>query len=164
MLRQIFKMKLTSIASKISFASFALFLVALSFEQGQEKGARLRYFVAPEYPNLARQAMLSGDVRLILTIDGRGIPTEVTYEAPYPLLGSPAKDTVSKWRFDAIQTESPRKSFVTIHYGFSGTPKDCNPNTTVNVDLDSLNIIVTVDPRLPFEGDSLRNGNGSKNK
>ena len=98
--------------------------------------------------------MQSGDVVLTVTVDPSGKVTDISVQAPHVLLGESAKRTVSQWRFDSIPPPLPRKGYVFLHYGFSGTPRDCNPATVVAADLEARRVIVTVDPRPPFAPDA----------
>lgn len=130
-------------------------LVPRALGQAPNEGdLRVIYFVSPEYPPLARQAMQSGDVVLTLTVDASGKPTDVAVQTPYPLLGGPAKETVLKWRFAPVPPPSSRKGHVFLHFGFSGTPRECNPSTVVAADLERRRVIVTVDPLPPFGPDA----------
>jgi len=130
-------------------------MLATAGHVGGEVGEkpRISYFVSPAYPPLARQAMQSGDVTLTVTVDASGKPTDIVVNTPYPLLGGPTKETVSQWRFAPVPPPSTRKCQVFFHFGFSGTPRECNPNTVVAVDLETPRVIVTVDPRPPFAPD-----------
>lgn len=160
-----FKKSYESTVSRIFFLFALLILVfaTLGHSQGDE-ALRISYFVAPEYPPLARQAMMSGDVMLTVIVDASGKPSDISVDAPYGLLGGPAKETVAKWRFNPVPPPSTRRGYVFIHYSFSGIARDCNPTTTIAADMEKLRIIVTVDPRLPFEGDSIPAEGNSKKK
>jgi TonB family protein len=98
--------------------------------------------------------MQSGDVMLTVTVDASGRPTDIAVDTPHPLLGGPTKEAVSKWRFVPVAAPSKRKGYVFFHFGFSGTARECNPSTVVAVDLETPRVIVTVDPRPPFDPDS----------
>lgn len=152
--RKIFKQNLKSIANKLFlFSSFVILAFAVSVQGQVEEPLRVSYFISPEYPRLARQAMMSGDVVLTVTVDATGTPKDIVFKAPYPLLGEYAKEAVSKWRFNPVSPPSTRKGFVFIHYSFSGTTRDCDPSTVVAADLENLRVIVTVDPRRPSDSE-----------
>jgi TonB family protein len=153
--RKDFRMSLRRIATKLVFAlvSFVLMPMAISpSESGAPEDMRISYFVAPEYPRVARQLMQSGDVVVRVTVDTSGRPTDILVQGPHVLLGESAKATVSKWRF--VPPPSTRNTSVFFHYGFSGTPRDCNPSTVVTVDLQAPRVTVTVDPLPPFGPDA----------
>src|SRR5262245_41265246 len=86
---------------RCTFSCFPFLLVSFIIVtpvQGQrisDRALRVSYFVAPEYPPLARQAMQSGDVVLTVTVDPSGKPTDISIQAPHVLLGESAKRTVS---------------------------------------------------------------------
>jgi TonB family protein len=154
MRRPIFKKNFRSTASRVFFLSAPLILVLATLGHSQDGELRVSYFVSPQYPPLARQAMQSGDVTLTVTVDASGKPTDIAVDAPYTLLGGPAKETVSKWRFVPVPPPSSRKGYVFFHYSFSGTPRECNPSTIVAADLENRRVIITVDPRPPFGPDA----------
>lgn len=72
--------------------------------------------VAPEYPPLAKQMKLTGQVELQTDIDEDGSVGEVTTVSGNPILARAAGDAVKKWKF------KPFKSRVstTIVVGFHG--------------------------------------------
>jgi TonB family protein len=153
--RQIFSQNLRNGVNRLLFVFIVIMMQFGVIGFGQDDGAlRVSYFVSPEYPRLARQAMMSGDVALTVTVDAAGTPKDIVFKAPYALLGEGAKEAVSKWRFNPALPSSTRKGFVFIHYSFSGTPRDCNPSTVVAADLENMRVIVTVDPRPPFDPDA----------
>jgi TonB family protein len=151
--RAIFTESFRIIAGRL-FIIIPLFLLAAlgQSERGTPEDMKISYFVSPEYPPLARQAMQSGDVVLTVTVDTSGRPTDIDVKAPYVLLGESAKQTVSNWRF--VPPSSTSKKHVFFHYGFSATPRECNPRTVVAVDMQDPRLIVTVDPRPPFGSDA----------
>lgn len=154
MLRQIFKKNSKNIVSKVILVLLFGPIVFSYRSHCQERLANLTYFVAPEYPRLARQAMLSGDVHLTVTLNPDGVPKEVTFKAPHDLLGWAAKENVLKWRFDSIYPASIRTRYVVFHYGFREKPRHCDPSTTVGIDIETLNVFVSVDPEPANEGDA----------
>jgi TonB family protein len=106
----------------------------------------LAHFVAPLYPPLARQAMISGDVVLRLDVAPDGKIIELKGEAsPHPLLLQEAKAAVRQWEFQ----EWPREHSVsvTIHFGFSGISRESTPTTLVKADFaaSTIRVYVTID-------------------
>ena len=112
---------------------------------------RLQRFTSPEYPRLARQAMQSGDVTVNVTVDPSGTVSDLSAKSPHPLLEGPTIEAVRKWRFEP--SSSGGKGAIFFHFGFSATVRDCNPITSVTIDLRVPRFVVTVDPRPEFEGD-----------
>ena len=157
MLRKSFE-RLNRVTVTISslFVLGSLILVPVRGQTTNDGDLRVTYFVSPEYPRLARQAMQSGDVVLTVTVDASGKPTDVAVQAPHPLLEGPAKETVLKWRFSPVPPPSSRKGHVFFHFSFSGTPRECNPSTVVAADLERRRVIVTVDPLPPFPPDAFQ--------
>lgn len=155
MFRKTFKWLFRGTLAGSFFVLGSLIVLRAALGQSTTDGnLRVTYFVSPEYPRLARQAMQSGDVVLTVTVDASGKPTDVAVQAPYPLLAGPAKETVLKWRFAPVPPPSSRKGHVFFHFSFSGTPRECDPSTIVAADLEARRVIVTVDPRPPFAPDA----------
>ena len=152
MLRKTLKQHIRA-ASTVVLLGLIVVLAALG-QSTNDGDLRVTYFVSPEYPRLARQAMQSGDVVLTVTVDASGKPTDVAVQAPHALLAGPAKETVLKWRFAPVPPPSSRKGYVFFHFSFSGTPRECNPSTVVTADLQARRVIVTVDPLPPFAPDA----------
>lgn len=155
MRRAIFRKSFKRIANKLFFVFAPVVVVLLAVGHSQSRvpeDMRVSYFVSPEYPRVARQLMQSGDVALTVTVDTSGRPTEIVVKTPHVLLGESAKQTVSKWLF--VPPSSTSRKHVFFHYGFSGTPRDCNPSTIVTVDLQAPRVTVTVDPLPPFGPDA----------
>jgi TonB family protein len=155
MRRKIFKNNLKSIASKIMIliTLLTLLITGLGLSEAEiSEELRFSYFVSPEYPRVARQLRQSGDVVLTVTVDKTGRPSEIEVQAPHVLLGESAKAVVSKWRFSPLS--SSHKYPIFFHYGFSGTPRECNASTIVTVDLNAPRITITVDPLPPFGPDA----------
>ena len=78
--------------------------------------------VAPEYPDLARQAEAEGRVWIRVTIDetGRVIKTEVENSEVIPSLEKAAMDAARKWLFKpAKQRDKPVRVRIVIPFRFS---------------------------------------------
>ena len=104
--------------------------------------AQLAHFVSPQYPPLARQGKISGQVNLKLTVAKNGTVANVLADGE-PLLAQPAKVVVREWKFE----EGPQEHTVTVtfHYRLSDTPREY-PKTTVEADLKSrITVFVTTD-------------------
>jgi TonB family protein len=109
--------------------------------------ALISHFVAPVYPALARQALISGQVGLRVALDSDGALLSVAAESSsHPLLLEQAKASVSEWKFQSGARN--RQVSVTIYFGFSGTVRDSNPITTVKADFagSAVDVYVTTDP------------------
>jgi protein TonB len=63
------------------------------------QSARLIHRVEPVYPALARQARISGVVRLEAVIAEDGTIRQLRVLSGHPLLASSARDAVSQWRY-----------------------------------------------------------------
>jgi TonB family protein len=150
---RIFPMKLKRTAIEVALIS-TLIMVGIFWAQttvAPVGDLRLQHFTSPEYPRLARQAMQSGDVTVNVTVDPSGTVSDLSAKSPYPLLEGPTKEAVRKWRFEP--SSGGRKGTIFFHFGFSATVRDCNPTTSVAIDLRIPRFILTVDPRPEFEGD-----------
>lgn len=74
------------------------------------------YKPAPQYPQMARIAHISGDVILKVTIDRTGQVKEVVATSGHPILIQSAIDAVKKWKYrpyvvngEAVEVESTVK-------------------------------------------------------
>ena len=109
--------------------------------------AQITHFVAPAYPPLARQALITGHVTIKLTVDKTGTVADVV-EAPEanPILMVEARKCVREWRFEALVREQPVT--VTFYFGFSGDVKESNPVTRVKADFrgSAIHVYITTDP------------------
>jgi len=98
-----------------------------------------------EYPILARQARIEGDVVINASVDplGRSIISEVVTGHPLlvqPLLVQPALDNLRKWRFPSGDWETLT---VTYHFKVEGKPTRGPAPTKCEFDLpDSVTIMV----------------------
>lgn len=124
-------------------ALFLLFGIAMP-ATCQNSG--LAHFVAPNYPPLARNIMISGQVTLLLHITPDGQVAKIREEhATHALFGQTAQDVIRKWRFHHFH----RAHDVTVafYFSFSGETKRDNPSTVISADFDShmIRVFVTTD-------------------
>lgn len=106
----------------------------------------LAHFVAPAYPLLARQAMISGQVVFRLSVASDGNILELKEEGtPHPLLSQEARATVRQWEFQA--RSRPHSVSVVIYFGFSGRTREVNPATAIKADFaaSTIRVYVTTD-------------------
>jgi TonB family protein len=107
----------------------------------------IAHFVAPSFPPLARQTLISGQVTLTVTIDKGGSVTNVSEDrSAHPLLAQEAKACVRDWEFQPAASE--RKIAIIFYYGFSGNTREVDPKTTVKADFSdaSVRVFITTDP------------------
>lgn len=103
----------------------------------------IAHFVAPKYPPLARQIMISGQVTLQLQLKADGAIAEVLEkQSTHPLFSQEAKDVIRKWRFH--QTPADTHVAVVLYFSFSSVTRRDNPSTAVVVDFESHSIRVYV--------------------
>jgi TonB family protein len=94
------------------------------------QAARLVKRVEPEYPIVAREKHIQGDVRLLVRIGSDGKVQEVTRISGHPLLMVAAIDAVKKWEYKpALCSSGPAESegdvMVQFHMGATvGTRSD----------------------------------------
>jgi TonB family protein len=75
--------------------------------------------VPPQYPPLARQARIQGDVVLRFTIGEDGIPTNVRVYSGHPMLSPSALEAVKRWRFRPyVVDEKPVEADTEITINF----------------------------------------------
>jgi len=86
------------------------------------QAARLVKRVEPEYPMVARENHIQGDVRLLVRIGSDGKVQEITRISGHPLLMVAAIDAVKKWEYKpALCSSGPAESegdvMVQFHMG-----------------------------------------------
>ncbi|MBI3210705.1 MAG: energy transducer TonB [Candidatus Solibacter usitatus] len=59
--------------------------------------------IEPEYPALARQLRLTGDVEVEVTISAAGVVEKVTVKRGNSLLSNAVVSAVKRWRFNPFQ-------------------------------------------------------------
>jgi TonB family protein len=109
--------------------------------------AQISHFVSPSYPALARQAMISGQAVLQVTVDEAGLVVNMLEKSSaHPLLTQGAKTCVGEWKFHPGANE--RRVVVVFYYGFSGTTRASNPSTAVKADFagSTIRVFITTDP------------------
>lgn len=117
---------------------------------GWAQEAQIAHFVAPSYPPLARQAMISGQVILQLTVDAKGAVKDTSVIAkdgsPHPLLVQEAKQCIQEWKFHASANEH-KVVGVVFYFGFSGTTRESNHRTRVTADFEggAVRVFITTD-------------------
>jgi len=104
---------------------------------------QITHFVAPQYPPLARQTTISGQVVLKATIDTMGkVMKLVADSSVHPLLTESATAAVKEWQFSP--GDSKKVVTAVFIYGFSGKTRDTNPVTVVRADFEALAVRVYV--------------------
>jgi len=132
--------------NKVVRACFALVFVLGIARASLAQSARIAHFVAPSYPPLARQTMVSGQVTLVANIDKDGsVASTSTGSSPNPVLLQEAKATLSEWKFEPSTAE--RRVTVVFYFGFSGTTRETDPKTSVKADFSesSVRVFITTD-------------------
>jgi protein TonB len=100
--------------------SLLLLLIVVPLLLAQWTPPRLIHRVEPKYSDAARDAKVSGTVRLAITIDESGFPTDVrvTQSVGYGL-DQMATDAVSQWRFEpATKNGKPVALKATVELNF----------------------------------------------
>jgi TonB family protein len=137
--------RISARATASAVAALTIWLVGISSPAFCQGGA-LSHFIAPTYPPLARQAMISGQVVLQVDVAPDGKVVDLKEEAsPHPLLLQEAKTTARQWEFQ--EWPKSRQVTVSIYFGFSGTARECNPTTVVkaNFAASTIKVFVTTD-------------------
>lgn len=120
---------------------FLCFVCPLFGESGT-----LARFVAPSYPPLARQAMISGTVSLTLSVSSDGSVIDIKVNSSgHPLLAQEAESTVRQWSFHPWLRQ--RSVSVMMYFGFSGDTREVNPRTVIKAELyqSTIRVFVTTD-------------------
>jgi hypothetical protein len=95
----------------LCFCFIAMPKVALPQKIAPELPALVSYDV-PEYPPLARQARIQGDVRVDVLTDGRSVVTAHGLTG-HPLVSNSAVSNIKTWLFAAHE---PTTAVITFHY------------------------------------------------
>lgn len=74
--------------------------------QTEEIARRVKFKVAPAYPDLARKMSLAGTVKIEVTVSPNGTVKDVRVVGGHPVLANAALDAAKKWRFEPAATES----------------------------------------------------------
>lgn len=80
---------------------------------------RILHQVSPVYPALARMTHVQGTVVLMMTIDERGIPTEVQMLEGHPVFREEALRAARQWRFEPARLEgrpTPASFRLTLNF------------------------------------------------
>lgn len=107
---------------------------------------QLKRFVSPQYPPLARQVTISGQVALKAKVGQNGdvVNVEVVRSA-HPMLTQSAIAAVKEWEFEPGRGERPERiASVLVIYGLSGIVRASNPKTTIAADFEHLSVRVFV--------------------
>jgi TonB family protein len=75
--------------------------------QGQETGERkVRFKIAPQYPEIAKKMGLTGVVRLEIVVAPNGSVKDTKVIGGHPILVNAAVDAVKKWKYESASAES----------------------------------------------------------
>lgn len=90
-----------------------------------DKAPKLKHFVQPEYPSLARTADIEGTVVVKITVDekGRVIAASILQSVAEGIFDQAALDAVRKWTFEpAEQSGNKVKATITVplEFGLTG--------------------------------------------
>ena len=74
--------------------------------QDAEAGRKLVSKVPPQYPAMAREMRISGNVRLEAVVAPDGKVKSMDIKGGHPILVQAAEDAVSKWKWEPARNES----------------------------------------------------------
>jgi len=92
---------------------------------GNIKAPKIRHRVPPIYPQLARQARVSGIVILEAHVDDHGAVQSVKVLRGAPLLDEAAMEAVRQWRYQPLLLNGQPSAFllvVTVSFNLTGAP------------------------------------------
>jgi periplasmic protein TonB len=85
----------------------------------QELRAAASRKIEPEYPAVARQIHLTGDVEIEVSVDSSGTVESATVERGNTLLAGPSLQAIKKWKFSPFREGSqPVRAVGTIRFTF----------------------------------------------
>jgi len=102
---------------------------------------KVKYFVAPAYPETARKAGKQGTVTALLTVENRGI-AQVKIESGDPAFTAAVQTALHKWRFAPSATGQTLTA--TFTFALAGNPTE-HISTTVS-GASPLNLVISAPP------------------
>ena len=85
-----------------------------SAEIKEHGGRKVKTFVKPDYPDVARKMQISGTVRLEATVTADGKVRDTKVLGGSPLLVQEATNAVKKWRYE----DAPKETVETVEVVF----------------------------------------------
>jgi len=80
--------------------------VTLGSAQDTESGRKVVSKVTPQYPSLAREMHISGNVRLDAVVAPDGKVKSLDVKGGHPILVQAATDAVFKWKWEPAKSET----------------------------------------------------------
>jgi TonB family protein len=93
-------LRVIAIAAALLFAAGFVSQSAVAQTAEQTGDRKVKQRINPMYPELAKQARLSGTVKLEATIGASGQVKNVKVLGGHPLLAGAAEDALRKWRYE----------------------------------------------------------------
>jgi len=90
----------------VAALSGALGILAAPRAQCQESERKVKFKIAPQYPEIARKIGLSGVVRLEIVVAPNGNVKETKVIGGHPILVNAAVDAVKRWKFESASADS----------------------------------------------------------
>jgi hypothetical protein len=124
-------------------------LIPLKGGENTDTMLGVRRFISPDYPDVARLAQFSGDVRLLAKVSEDGRVETVDVLSGAPILAKYAQENLLTWHFTNLPKEE--KLDVVYHYRLRG-PKIHGP-VIPSVSLESpTEVVIISNPPLPDGG------------
>jgi TonB family protein len=86
--------------------SGTLGILAAPRAQAQESERKVKFKIAPQYPEIAKKMGLSGVVRLEVVVAPNGSVKDTKVIGGHPILVNAAVDAVKKWKYESASAES----------------------------------------------------------
>src|SRR5438270_10114773 len=102
---------------------------------------KVKYFVAPAYPETARKAGKQGTVTALLTVENRGI-AQVKIESGDPAFTAAVQTAIHKWRFAPSATGQTLTA--TFTFALAG-----NPTEHISTTVSGASPLIWLYPALP---------------
>jgi len=90
----------------LAFIPLSSFMAAQNTSATARAGRRVMIRTAPTYPELAKRMHVQGTVKIEATVRPNGTVKSTRVIGGSPVLVGAAIDAVSRWKFEAAQTES----------------------------------------------------------
>ena len=75
-------------------------------QQTDELTRKVKFKVAPVYPDVAKRMSITGVVKIAVVVSPNGMLKSTKVVGGHPLLASAALDAIKKWKFESASEES----------------------------------------------------------
>lgn len=104
---------------RLIFTLAVAFIVSLSLfapvRGSAEEGRKIKSRVSPVYPEIARQAHITGSVKIEAVVSPSGDVRSTKIVGGHPMLGAAAQEAMRKWKYEP----APETSTLVVQFDFN---------------------------------------------